>query len=125
LGEHVFGHAKSGRGFLHAENALRREPDPDPLVEAATERLRQELTELTAVDRDGRLLAWREVVRLVLEDLASPRVRDAVTADVLSESLVPVKRKRSRPAVGQRAVSPEETYQGPEWRTYSYDPDAD
>jgi hypothetical protein len=98
----------------HRQQALRREPDVDPLVEAATERLRQSLGSLAATDTYGRQLAWREVVRIALADLDSPRVRDAVTAELLSEALLPgLPRRRPK----KEAVSPDETWSDHEWKS--------
>jgi hypothetical protein len=51
---------------LESDPELRDEPDPDPLVEAATERLREPLSALSAVDAWGRPVAWRHVARIVL-----------------------------------------------------------
>jgi len=69
------------------ELVLRDEPDPDPLIEEMTERLRAGLGSLVAVDEWGRTLAWRNVVRLAVGPL-SGRLRDAETAAVIATSMV-------------------------------------
>ena len=58
---------------------LRDEPDPDPLVEEAAQRLRQALISLEAHDEWGRLLAWRKVAQIALGPIVL-RLRDAQTA---------------------------------------------
>lgn len=70
------------------DDPLRQEPDPDPVVEAAAERLREQLSTLTALDQWGRPVAWRHVARIALGPLATQRVRDAMTADALEEAVV-------------------------------------
>jgi hypothetical protein len=87
--------------------ALRDERDPDPIVEEATERLRQELSDLGAVDAWGRPLAWRQVARIALGTLATPRVRDALTAEALADA---VQR--------QGSVSPDGSGRAEEWRSF-------
>jgi hypothetical protein len=59
--------------------ALRDEPDPDPLVEQAADRLRAALTSLEARDEWGRALAWRQVARIALGPLVT-ELRDSQTA---------------------------------------------
>jgi hypothetical protein len=59
--------------------ALRDEVDIDPMVEQATERLREALTRLDARDEWGRALAWRQVSRIVLGPVLT-QLRDSETA---------------------------------------------
>lgn len=86
---------------------LRDERDPDPVVEEATERLRQELSDLGAVDAWGRPVAWRQVARIALGSLATPAVRDALTAQALQEAVST-----------QHSVSPDSDDRSDEWRTF-------
>lgn len=65
------------------QEALRRDSDPDPIVEEAAERLRDALTWLDARDEWGRPLAWRQVARIAIGPLLA-QLRDAQTAAVLS-----------------------------------------
>jgi hypothetical protein len=58
---------------------LRGQVDPDPLVEQATDRLRDALTTLDAHDEWGRQLAWRQVARIAIGPLLT-ELRDAQTA---------------------------------------------
>jgi hypothetical protein len=62
---------------------LRTQPDVDPFVEEAADRLRRELADLQAFDTWGRPVPWRQVARIALGPLVSPRVRDALTAAAL------------------------------------------
>ncbi len=71
-------------GRHEKQTALRDEPDPDPVVEAAAQRLRDQLSSMEPVDSWGRPVAWRQVARIALGDLATPRVRDVLTSDVLA-----------------------------------------
>jgi hypothetical protein len=93
-------HAPLSLGHTEPDTALRDEVDPDPVVEEATARLRDQLLGLEAVDAWGRPVAWRQVARIALGPLATSRVRDAMTADVI-----------------ERSVSPDETDRTTEWRT--------
>jgi hypothetical protein len=96
------------------DTALRDQVDPDRLVEEATARLRDQLQSLDAVDAWGRPLAWRQVARIALGSLASPRVRDALTADVLADAVT-----QDVPDAGEvRSVSPDATDRTTEWRTF-------
>lgn len=74
-----------GREEVHAD--LRDEPDPDPVVEAATQRLREQLSTMEPVDQWGRPVAWRQVARIALGDLVTTGVRDALTTDVLVQEV--------------------------------------
>ena len=94
---------------------LRDEPDLDPVVEAAAQRLREKLGSLDAVDEWGRPLAWRQVARIALGDLASPRVRDALTVDRLLER--PVVAKAFDPLVDP-LPEVEEVPEPPQWRQF-------
>jgi hypothetical protein len=58
---------------------LRDETDIDPLVEDATARLRESLTQLEARDEWGRTIPWRHVARIVLGPLLT-QLRDSETA---------------------------------------------
>jgi hypothetical protein len=106
--------APIGVGHTEPDTALRDQVDPDPLVEEATARLREQLLALDAVDAWGRPLAWRQVARIALGTLATPRVRDALTADVLEDA---VTSERPAPEL-ERSVSPETTDRTTEWRTF-------
>ena len=107
-----------------AEDLLRQEQDPDPFIEAATQRLREQLGSLSAVDEWGRPLAWRQVARIALGPLVTARVRDAVTADVLAEAVVAdvpavVESLPEQPAAAEaRSVSPEGEVREAEWRSF-------
>jgi hypothetical protein len=94
---------------VEEENPLRDEADPDPFIEAAAQRLRDQLSGLTAVDEWGRPVPWRQVARIALGPLVSPRVRDALTADVLSDAVAP-----GVPPAPERSVSPDEA----QWRSF-------
>jgi hypothetical protein len=98
-------------GHPSPDPALRDEVDPDPLVEEATGRLREQLQCREPVDQWGRPVAWRQVARIALGPLASPRVRDARTADLLEESVVA--EPETEPA---RSVSPETRDRTEEYR---------
>lgn len=97
---------------------LRDEPDADPVVEAAAQRLRDHLGSLDAVDQWGRPVAWRQVARIALGDLASPRVRDALTVDALVEAT----QERPAPKAFDPLVDPlpttVEEQESPEWRAF-------
>jgi hypothetical protein len=67
---------------------LREEPDPDPLIEAMVQRLREGLGTLSATDEWGRPLSWRNVVRMAVGPMHS-RLRDLETAAALAAELVP------------------------------------
>jgi len=67
---------------------LRDEPDPDPLVEEAAERLRGALVSLDARDEWGRRLAWRQVARIALGPVVT-ELRDAQTAARLMAATQP------------------------------------
>ena len=88
---------------------LRGEPDPDPVVEAAAERLREQLSSLTALDQWGRPVPWRQVARIALGPLATQRVRDAMTADALEEAVV---------VDVPHSVSPDDETREAEWRSF-------
>jgi hypothetical protein len=88
------------------ELALRDEPDPDPLIEEMTERLRAGLGSLIAVDEWGRTLAWRNVVRLAVGPL-SGRLRDAETAAVIATSLAPEEPEPAAEVAAEVAAEPE------------------
>jgi len=68
--------------------ALRDEPDPDPLVEQAADRLRAALTSLEARDEWGRALAWRQIARIALGPLVT-ELRDSQTAARLLDATRP------------------------------------
>lgn len=68
-----------------ADERLRAESDPDPLVEQGTERLRAALSSLEAKDEWGRSLAWRQVVRIAMGTVLA-ELRDAQTALNLAEA---------------------------------------
>jgi hypothetical protein len=68
-----------------ADERLRAETDPDPLVEQGTERLRIALSSLDAKDEWGRPLAWRHVVRIAMGTVLA-ELRDAQTALSLAEA---------------------------------------
>ena len=61
-----------------ARALLRDEPDVDPIVEEATDRLREELRHLVARDEWGRELAWRHVARIALGPVLT-KLRDQET----------------------------------------------
>lgn len=111
-----------GRHALEPDLTLRDERDPDPLVEEATQRLRDRLQSLEAVDEWGRPLPWRHVARIALGSLVTPRVRDAVTADALAEAVAP----EPTTAVSHdttshdssRSVSPDTTDRSVQWQSF-------
>jgi hypothetical protein len=94
----------------HDVDPLKHEADPDPLIEAAAQRLREQLSALTATDEWGRPVPWRHVARIALGPLVTPRVRDAVTSDVLADAVT--EEVAPEPA---RSVSPEGEA---EWRSF-------
>ena len=98
-----------GLGDTEPDLAMRDEHDPDPLVEEATQRLRDRLNALEAVDEWGRPVPWRHVARIALGSLATPRVRDAVTADALAEAVAPD---------AARSVSPDTTDRSAQWQSF-------
>jgi hypothetical protein len=67
---------------------LRDEVDVDPLVEEATERLREELKSLVARDEWGRELAWRYVARIALGPVLA-KLRDQETTIRLLAATTP------------------------------------
>lgn len=67
--------------------ALRDEPDPDPLVEAMVQRLRENLSALVALDEWGRPVPWRSVVRVALGPTLAD-LRDAQTAAALATAVI-------------------------------------
>jgi hypothetical protein len=67
---------------------LRDEPDPDPLVEEAAERLRGAIVSLDARDEWGRRLPWRQVARIALGPVVT-QLRDAQTAARLMAATQP------------------------------------
>ena len=71
-------------GRHEERTALRDEPDPDPVVEAAAQRLRDHLSSMEPVDSWGRPVPWRQVARIALGDLATSRVRDVLTSEALT-----------------------------------------
>jgi hypothetical protein len=64
---------------------LRDEVDVDPLIEEATDRLREELRTLIARDEWGRELPWRHVARIALGPVLT-RLRDQETTIRLLEA---------------------------------------
>jgi hypothetical protein len=74
------------RPTVESDASLRDEPDPDPAVEEALQRLRSQVSEFVAYDEWGRPLAWRHVVRIVLGPLISD-LRDSQTAARLGVAL--------------------------------------
>jgi hypothetical protein len=112
-GEIVFRQRKSRQA------ALGHDPvDPvDPVIAQGAARLQRELSSLVAVDHNGDLLGWEDIARIVLGHLGTSRVRDALTADALSQALVPL-RLRPEPRPSHRAVSPEISYRGPDWAMF-------
>lgn len=63
-----------------ASTRLRDEPDPDPLVEAMTERLRKACPASLSLDEWGRPLAYRHVVRMALTAIPLPLVVELAQA---------------------------------------------
>jgi hypothetical protein len=96
-----------------ADPALRDEPDPDPVVQAAADRLREQLSSLQATDEWGRPVTWRQVARIALGPLGSPRVRDALTVDLLTETLTD-----SVDHEPPRSVSPDVTGPDADWKAF-------
>jgi hypothetical protein len=70
--------------------ALRDEPDPDPLVEQAVDRMRSALASLEAYDEWGRALAWRQVARIALGPLVTELRDSQTTARLLDATRPPV-----------------------------------
>ena len=116
--DHTQEPALIGSGHTEPDPELRDQVDPDPLVEEATARLREQLLALDAVDTWGRPLAWRQVARIALGSLATPRVRDALTADVLADAMNDAVAEQEPAPELERSVSPETTDRTADWRTF-------
>ena len=60
----------------------------DPVLQEAIDRMRDNLGDVCALDRDGRELTWAELARVVIGPLGA-RIRDADTAAALLQALTP------------------------------------
>ena len=71
---------------IESDPALRDEVDPDPVVEEAVQRLRNEVSRMVAFDSWGRPLAWRHIVRIAVGPMIGD-LRDSQTAARIGQAL--------------------------------------